>query len=452
MKILEKIFYINETFDDNELILKHKVVAMLYLSLIGGIGVSIFSIYRYMLGNTIVGAIQFIFGLLLFYGFYRLKRDKKFYKIYSIIIFIMFFIYIHVIFFYVPENSLNILWIISAPVLIFFFLDRDIGTLFLVLLVGFILYLIYVEYPYTVPEYITLFFVLITTALVMYRYEKLKDIERARLLEYNKRLKKDIKKHTYQLHQLNNTLQQKVDEEVTKRIAQEQMLLMQSRMASMGQMIDAIAHQWRQPLMNINAVLMNIDRGIENSEKPDLLQEKILDIFQITSHMSNTIEDFRNLLKIEQNREKFTLDELLNNVIKMMKSTLKSIDLKKSCSKDLLVNVCKSELSQVLIIILSNSAEMLKIKKVMHKNINITVEVINEQCIITISDSAGGIDRKNIDKIFDPYFTTKKQTGGTGLGLYIARIIVEHNMKGKILVRNSKDGAVFKIIIPLGEC
>ena len=450
MKILEKIFYINETFDDNELILKHKVVAMLYLSLIGGIGVSIFSIYRYMLGNTIVGAIQFIFGLLLFYGFYRLKRDKKFYKIYSIIIFIMFFIYIHVIFFYVPENSLNILWIISAPVLIFFFLDRDIGTLFLVLLVGFILYLIYVEYPYTVPEYITLFFVLITTALVMYRYEKLKDIERARLLEYNKRLKKDIKKHTYQLHQLNNTLQQKVDEEVTKRIAQEQMLLMQSRMASMGQMIDAIAHQWRQPLMNINAVLMNIDRGIENSEKPDLLQEKILDIFQITSHMSNTIEDFRNLLKIEQNREKFTLDELLNNVIKMMKSTLKSIDLKKSCSKDLLVNVCKSELSQVLIIILSNSAEMLKIKKVMHKNINITVEVINEQCIITISDSAGGIDRKNIDKIFDPYFTTKKQTGGTGLGLYIARIIVEHNMKGKILVRNSKDGAVFKIIIPLG--
>ncbi len=452
MKALKQIFYINDTFNDDELILKHKVVAMLYLSFIGGIGVFIFSIYRYMQGNTVVGVVQFIFALFLFYGFYRLKRDKNFYNIYSIIIFIMFFIYIHVIFFYVPENSLNILWIISAPVLIFFFLDRDIGTLFLILLVGFILYLIYVEYPYTVPEYITLFFVLITTALVMYRYEKLKDIERARLLEYNKRLEKDIKKHTYQLHQLNNNLQQKVDEEVAKRVAQEQMLLMQSRMASLGQMIDAIAHQWRQPLMNINANLMNIDRGIENREKPKMLQEKILDIFEITSHMSNTIEDFRNLLKIEQNREKFRLDDLLNHVTKMMKSTLKSIDLTKSCSKDLLVNVCKSELSQVLIIILSNSAEMLKIKKIAHKKIDITVEVINEQCIITISDNAGGIDRENIDKIFDPYFTTKKQTGGTGLGLYIARIIVEHNMKGKILVRNGKDGALFKIIIPLSEC
>ena len=185
----------------------------------------------------------------------------------------------------------------------------------------------------------------------MYRYEKLKDIERARLLEYNKRLEKDIKKHTYQLQQLNNNLQQKVDKEVAKRVAQEQMLLMQSRMASMGQMIDAIAHQWRQPLMNINAILMNIDRGIENSEKAALLQEKILDVFEITSHMSNTIEDFRNLLKIEQNLEKFRLDDLLAHVVKIMKSTLKSIDLTKSCSNDLLVNVCKSELSQVLIII-----------------------------------------------------------------------------------------------------
>ena len=448
MKILDSIFKINDTFSEDEWILKHKITAILYLSLFGGIGVMIFSVYRSLQGNLTVGIIQFTFGLFLLLGFFMLKRDKKYYKPYSIFIFILFFFYIHIIFFYVPQNSLNILWIISAPVLIFFFLDKEVGTLFLVMLLGFIAYLIYVEYPYTVPEYITLFFVLTTTSLVMYSYERLKDLERDRLIEYNRRLERDILKHTKELKELNATLEERIKKEVAKQTEQEQMLLRQSRMASMGQMIDAIAHQWRQPLMNINAILMILDRELEGKNNRKLMQEKVMEIFSITAHMSRTIDDFRNLLKSDRDRQKFILCDVVEDVLKLIKSNLKGIEINKNFDNSVQAEVCRSELSQVLIIILSNASDIFKIRDIKSRKIDITIKEINEKSIISIGDNAGGIAKELIDKIFDPYFTTKKQTGGTGLGLYVAKIIIEHNMNGKILVRNSNGGTKFTIVIP----
>ncbi len=448
MKILNLIFKIDDTFEDSEWILKHKITAMLYLCFFGGLGVFIFSIYRSFEGNLIVGLIQFNFALFLLCGFYFLKRNKHFYKLYSIFIFIIFFIYIHIIFFYVPQNSLNILWIISAPVLIFFFLDKKIGTYFLILLLGFIFYLIYVEYPYTVPEYITLFFVLITTSLIMYYYESLKDLEKNRLIEYNRRLKKDILKHTRELKELNSNLEERIKKEVAKQIEQEQMILRQNRMASMGQMIDAIAHQWRQPLMNINSILMLLDREIETTNNKKVIQDKIMEIFSITAHMSRTVDDFRNLLKSNKEREKFLLTNLIDDVLKLMKSNLKDIELKKNYNQKIYLKQCKSKLSQVLIIILSNAIEIFKIRAIKNKKIEIFTQASKKNSIIKIADNAGGIENGIIDKIFDPYFSTKEQTGGTGLGLYVAKIIIEHNMRGKLLVKNFKNGAMFIIIVP----
>ena len=122
MNFIDKFFSHEIEFEENEVILKHKIISMLYLSFLGSIGLFLFSIFRYLKGNNIVAISQAIFGFLLLFGFYYLKKNKHFYKIYSIIIFVIFFLYIHIIFFYVPENHLNILWIILAPVLIFYFL------------------------------------------------------------------------------------------------------------------------------------------------------------------------------------------------------------------------------------------------------------------------------------------------------------------------------------------
>jgi len=434
-------------FLEDEYILQYKINAIIILSLFGSIGVLIFSVIRYMQGNIVVAATQLIFGILLLYGFFRLKRDKSFYKTYSIIIFILFFIYIHIIFFNVPQNSLNILWIISAPVLIFFFLDRDIGTIFLILLMGFILYLIYVEYPYTMAEYITLIFVLSTTSLIMYAYEKIKNLEKERLISYNKKLQKEVTKQTEELKKLNEILEHKIEEELFKRVKQEEMLLRQNRMANMGQMVDAIAHQWRQPLMAINSIMLNIDMLIDTKSPAQAVKEKVLEVFETTSHMSKTIEDFRHLLGSKRKKSSFLLKELFENVLKLLKNRLKGINIEIKCNKSIYLNVCSSELSQVFIIIFSNMADAFAHRKIKNPTISIDVKELDGFFNITICDNAGGIKKENINKIFDPYFTTKEQTGGTGLGLYIAKIIIEQNMGGELEALNLNGGACFNIRI-----
>lgn len=446
---IKKLFSPQDTFTDTEWILKHQIFALLVVSFALGIGIFLFAIYRVTHGNVVAGIGQFIFSFFLVFGFIKLRADKTFYRRYSMMFFFFFFIYIHIVFFFVPQNHLNILWIVTAPVLIFFFLDKKGGVIFFFLLLMFILYLLAKGYPYTVAEYITLFAALSTTTLIMYAYEKVKEAERSRLLSYNVTLEKEIEKKTEKLKNLNQKLEQRVTQEVEKQLAQEEMLLRQSRMASMGEMIDAIAHQWRQPLMNINAVMMNIDRGIEKQQNVTQLKEKVLEIFSLTGHMSHTIEDFRNLLKDDKEKHDFLVEEVISSVLILMKNTLKDVDVRCSIENSTRVKSYKSELAQVLIILLSNAAEILHNKNIEDKKIVLTLKQSCSHVVINIEDNAGGIEDKNLDKIFDPYFSTKKQTGGTGLGLYIAKIIVEHHMQGNIFTSNTKSGALFTVIIPL---
>ena len=446
---MNSFFTPQDTFSNNEWILKHQIFALLVVSFSLGIGIFFFAIYRATHDNVTAGVAQFIFAFFLLYGFITLRKDKTFYRRYSMLFFFLFFVYIHIVFFFVPQNHLNILWIVTAPVLIFFFLDKKGGILFFLLLLGFICYLLATGYPYTIAEYITLFASLSTTTLIMYAYEKVKEAERSRLLSYNATLEKEIENKTQKLKQLNRDLEVRVEEEVSKRLSQEEMLLRKSRMANMGEMIDAIAHQWRQPLMNINAVMMNIDRGIETGQEAVVLKEKVLEIFSLTSHMSHTIEDFRNLLKVEKEKEYFFVKDTVEIVVFLLKNNLKGITITWDIDEGVGITSYKSELSQVLITLLSNASEVLQLKNIEDKQISITVIQKEKTVEIKVDDNAGGIEVEPIAQIFDPYFTTKEQTGGTGLGLYIAQLIVEHNMNGKIKVNNTTKGACFVVNIPL---
>lgn len=445
---IKEFFASRDSFSNDEWILRHQIFTLLIVSFSLGLGIFFFAVYRLLNDNVIAGTAQFLFSFFLFIGFVQLRNDKRIYAKYSTLFFIVFFIYIHIVFFFVPENHLNILWIASAPVLIFFFLDKTGGIIIFVLLLGFIAYLLLTQYPYTVAEYITLFAVLTTTTLIMYAYEKLKEAERNRLLSYNARLQEEVQSQTIALTELNKNLESRVEEEVSKRLAQEEMLLRQSRMAGMGEMIDAIAHQWRQPLMNINAVMMNLDRGMEINADIKKQKEKVLEIFSLTSHMSHTIEDFRNLLKNEKEEKVFNVKDTVEEVLKLIKHNLKGIDLHCNLQADVSMKSYRSELSQVIITLLSNASEVLHSKYVSNKKIEITLRSNKTHAFIMIQDNGGGIDEKHILKIFDPYFTTKEQTGGTGMGLYISKIIIEHNMKGKLLVKNTSNGVIFTIEVP----
>jgi len=449
LETLTYFFTPRSYFTDEEWILRYQIKAKLVFSFFFGIGIFLFSIARLLEKNYIVSISQFLFSIILMYGFFRLRCDKTFYKIDTLIFFIIFLAYLGIIFFYVPQNSLNILWIIFTPILIFFFLNKRAGITMFLIIFSFILYLIISEYHYNVSEFITLLSTFFVTTFMMYMYEKMKESESQRLKEYNLRLEKKVQTKTKELATLNEHLEKRVQEELEKRIIQEKMLICQNRMANMGIMIDSIAHQWRQPLMHINSILMNISRVTESEPKNiEYIDSKIDNIFTVTEQMSQTINDFRNLFKPNKEKEHFKLEKLINTILPLMQKNLKDIDLTLKIEKNLEIYSYKNELSQVLLTILQNSIEVFEEQTNTQKEILIVVQENSSHIKIAISDNAGGIAKENLPHIFEPYFTTKGDTTGTGLGLYIAKIIIERSIKGEITVETIKNGTKFIIDLP----
>jgi len=450
LNALTYFFTPQSRFSEEEWILRYQIKAKLIFSFFFGIGIFLFSIVRFLDKNYIVSATQFIFSIILIYSFFRLRKDKTFYRVYSIIFFIIFLIYLGIIFFYVPQNSLNILWIIFTPILIFFFLNKIAGVIIFLIIFSFIIYLIVSGYPYNISEFITLLATFFVTSFMMYMYEQMKESEKRRLKEYNLRLKNEVEKETQKLSKLNRYLELRVQEELQKRIMQEKMLLCQNRMATMGVMIDSIAHQWRQPLTHINSILMNISRVTESDpHNIEYIDNKIDNIFRVTEQMSQTINDFRNLFKPNKEKKYFKLYKLINTILPLMDKNLKDIELTLEVDKKLEIYSYQNELSQVFLTILQNSIEALDERDIKDKKISITIRDIDDkQIYISISDNAGGILEENLPHIFEPYFTTKDYRDGTGLGLYIAKIIIERSMGGSIDVKNINSGAKFIIYLP----
>ncbi len=255
-----------------------------------------------------------------------------------------------------------------------------------------------------------------------------------------------VEKDEIEFRLLNNKLKEKVIQETKQREEQEKMLLRQYRMANMGEMMDSIAHQWRQPLMNINSVLMNMDNALDGKDNnKQYLEKKIDEVATLTTHMSQTIEDFRGLFKVEAEQTHFTLQSVINDALALIKNNLNDIELQYHSERSIEILGYRSELMQVIIILLGNAIEVLNIRKIKEKKLTLETHASNNSVIVSIEDNAGGVSSKNIDTIFDPYFTTKEQSGGTGLGLYIAKIIVEKKMGGEINVSNTSQGAKFKV-------
>lgn len=254
-----------------------------------------------------------------------------------------------------------------------------------------------------------------------------------------------IENDAAEFRKLNKKLEVKVEKEVKQREEQEQILLQQYRMANIGGRLDAIAHQWRQPLMNINAILLNMDNALVQDEQGSdkYVIGKIEEVASLTQHMSQTIEDFRGLFKIETQKSRFTMQTAIKEILGLMKNSLKDIEIELIVHESDEVLGHKNELMQIVIILLSNATEAFDKRKIENKQITIDLAVVAEMATVSVEDNAGGITRENITAIFDPYFTTKAQSGGTGLGLYIAKTIVEQRMMGTIAAENIDNGARF---------
>jgi C4-dicarboxylate-specific signal transduction histidine kinase len=271
-------------------------------------------------------------------------------------------------------------------------------------------------------------------------------------LEKNSTLKEDEFKN--EISVINNSavkMVKKIEEELEKRILYEKEIMQKNRLASMGEMIDNIAHQWRQPLMKINAIVLNTDRSIELKKYDEqYLQNRLEDISQAVYHMSNTIDTFREFLNPHKAKESFEISNSINKSLKVLNTLLVDIEVNIN-QKEIYINAYESEFMQVIISILSNSIDIFKARDIEKKYINIDIYEDDIHYFISIKDSAGGIKEDIIDKIFEPYFTTKHKSGGTGMGLYISKLIIQSSFKGDIKVKAVDNGVKFILEIPKGK-
>ena len=250
---------------------------------------------------------------------------------------------------------------------------------------------------------------------------------------------------------INNTaieMIKKIEEELEKRLQFEKELSHKSRLESMGEMIDNIAHQWRQPLMNMNAILMTIDRAYElGTLDANCLESNIQEATNLTAHMSQTIEDFRSFFRKDKEMETVAINEVVTYSFNLLSSILKDITICFNKADEINISVYKNELIQVIISIISNAVDALQQQNIINKKIFVSIEEHQKEIDISIEDNAGGIASEHIHRIFEPYYSTKHKYGGSGLGLYICKMIVEGHMDSSLKVHNTEIGAKFTITL-----
>ena len=254
-----------------------------------------------------------------------------------------------------------------------------------------------------------------------------------------------------QLENHNKELEKRVKEEVAKNREKDKLLFQQNKMAALGEMLSNISHQWRQPLMEISSIFLpieakiNMDIPLDNKEVLNSI-EKLNDI---AKYMSNTIDDFKNFFLKEKEKINFEILEQINSTVNIISSSLKQHDIKLEIiiQKNTQMLGYKNEYSQVLINILNNARDVLIQRKIENPKIKISISENKNDIITIIEDNAGGIKITPIEKIFDPFFTYEK-INGSGIGLFMSKLIIENNMNGKLEVQNNKYGATFTVTIP----
>lgn len=271
------------------------------------------------------------------------------------------------------------------------------------------------------------------------------------LTAYNELLEKRVEERTAELKTALSALQQEIRERGLAMEAlreKEQLLLLQSRQAAMGEMINNIAHQWRQPLNALALVIqtfsMDHELGKVTGESASALERNAMDII---NHMSQTIDDFRNYFKPDKSKVSFHVTRAVSRTVSLVRDSFKSqkIAIEVNAADEPLINGYPSEFCQVLLNILTNARDALQERRVCNPRITIDIRTEAGRTVVTIKDNAGGIPERLIDRIFDPYFTTKEPDKGTGVGLFMSKGIIEKSMGGRISARNIADGAEFRI-------
>ncbi len=283
-----------------------------------------------------------------------------------------------------------------------------------------------------------------------------------RLRLSNETLEAKVSEKTHELQELNRVLENKVREEVLKNQKKDKQMLQQSRLAQMGEMISMIAHQWRQPLGAISATASNIEMKIElesfdlntkkgQNEQNKYFIKKLHEIGGFVQNLTVTIDDFRNFYKPNKASVEVSIEDVVTKSLNIIKASLENDNIKliyEYNSKEKF-KMYDSEMMQVILNIIKNAQDNFREKSLKdtasHNIENPQIKIMIERRKVDICDNGGGISEDIVDRIFDPYFSTKDEKNGTGLGLYMSKIIVEEHHNGKLNVINKEGGVCFEI-------
>jgi len=292
----------------------------------------------------------------------------------------------------------------------------------------------------TIVVFIFVFIFILWFSYIDLKREHEKKVAYYKLEESNKMLLKERAK----LDKLNATLEDRIKKAIQENEQQYQKMLQQSKLAQMGEMINMIAHQWRQPLSAISStsVALNLKASLNklDNETTIKLSNKISEYSQ---HLSSTIDDFRDFFKPNKEKVITSYDEMVASVLNIIETSMvnKNIKIVKELDCKHQFYSYPNEIKQVILNLLKNAEDVLINMKIKEP----TITIKSKDGILTVSDNGGGIKDDIINKIFDPYFSTKTKKDGTGLGLYMSKTIIEEHCKGELNVYNDKDGAVFEI-------
>lgn len=264
-------------------------------------------------------------------------------------------------------------------------------------------------------------------------------------------LNRSIQKKSEELMELNKNLEAEILKAVTENEENNHILAQQNKLASMGEMIGNIAHQWRQPINTLGLIFQKLNlsynKGLLTQKS---MEESTKKAMLIIDQMSTTIDDFRNYFAVDKVKVPCEAMDIANQVHSIIATTLNTnhISLNIKCQYNIPMRCLKNELSQVILNIVTNSMDAMLERKIIDGNIDIHISATDKYIQFDIEDNAGGIPKNIMSRIFEPYFTTKEEGKGTGIGLYMSKKIVENNMKGSIDVKNTDKGALLSVKLP----
>ncbi len=250
------------------------------------------------------------------------------------------------------------------------------------------------------------------------------------------------------LHELNEQLEERIQEELAKNREKDALIVRSSRLAALGGLISNIAHQWRQPLNAIAIMVQDVkDTYDDNCLTSEYIDKIVTRSMGEINYMSHTIDSLAHFFRPEHEKKFFSIKNIINKTAEIIIASLSSLNIKLelNISDNASVFGYENEFGQVMLSIIENAKDAIQKSNIENGQITITTKNIEDECVIYIKNDGAPIEESIIEKIFDPYFTTKHSSQGTGLGLYMAKMIIEQNMGGSIDVNNIEGGVEFII-------